>query len=559
MPNTLTLDVCKTGVLKSLQDFFTSPTTFINEALQNARRAGATVIDLRFDPETFIMTIQDNGCGLTNFRDLLTIGQSGWDPNILETEHPFGIGATAMLFAATDISIESHQHRLTFKTADILEGASALLAPHPTSQPGTIITLHLKPDRFDGLNFGKRIQSIVQGFPLPVTFNERLLLRPDAITPDYIETEIGSFWIGLPGTLPKNITLNPTLYLQGFPVNSLRHYQDGTILHLDPQQFRARVPDRTTLIEDPTYTSLIKSAIQQAVKTRLLAIRHTQTNTEFVDSYATTCRNTHNEDLLNNLPLPLQDCLTLTTIPSTLGCGEGHDNYLDTISPEHRPLSPTIPLSHPITTTNDISWDEDALPGAYALAMNYLIVENKAVPPNHWLHPQLIPLSDYQFTLTPLNPRPIKTVDTFSQCDLELILCDSLTLTPSSKDPRQPVLPPVTLDTHFIFSHQHQAAYFPIPAIDGNGSYWELLRQINHYENEHDQYDEAAIEEDEGFIADLVRMTRHDNPITLLVSVLNNMPNLYKDCLRDQRFLLHINTDHTIDVIPHDLKKDTLL
>jgi hypothetical protein len=53
------------------------------ELLQNARRAAATKVDITIEQpqagvDCCVVTIQDNGGGIANFQDLLTLGSSGW-------------------------------------------------------------------------------------------------------------------------------------------------------------------------------------------------------------------------------------------------------------------------------------------------------------------------------------------------------------------------------------------------------------------------------------------------------------------------------------------------
>src|SRR5262249_27542535 len=57
--------------------------TFV-ELLQNSRRAGATVVEVtitELDPSNLssVVTIYDNGRGIQDFAQLLTLWESGWD------------------------------------------------------------------------------------------------------------------------------------------------------------------------------------------------------------------------------------------------------------------------------------------------------------------------------------------------------------------------------------------------------------------------------------------------------------------------------------------------
>ncbi len=62
----------------------------IIEILQNARRAGATMVEITND-EPFV-TIRDNGRGIENWNRLLDLGGSGWKDELEASEDPAGVG-----------------------------------------------------------------------------------------------------------------------------------------------------------------------------------------------------------------------------------------------------------------------------------------------------------------------------------------------------------------------------------------------------------------------------------------------------------------------------------
>ena len=62
----------------------------IIEILQNARRAGATEVEIT-NNDGFV-TVQDNGSGIDDFSTLLDLGNSDWDQATEEAEDPTGVG-----------------------------------------------------------------------------------------------------------------------------------------------------------------------------------------------------------------------------------------------------------------------------------------------------------------------------------------------------------------------------------------------------------------------------------------------------------------------------------
>jgi len=62
----------------------------IIEILQNARRAGATHVNI-INKNGFV-TVCDNGSGIEDFSKLLSLGDSDWDDAMEKAEDPAGVG-----------------------------------------------------------------------------------------------------------------------------------------------------------------------------------------------------------------------------------------------------------------------------------------------------------------------------------------------------------------------------------------------------------------------------------------------------------------------------------
>jgi len=75
----------------------------IIELLQNARRAGATIVCIMNTDG--LVTIQDNGRGIVDFAALLDLGRSGWDPTLDGAEDPAGVGMFCL--APREVSVRS--------------------------------------------------------------------------------------------------------------------------------------------------------------------------------------------------------------------------------------------------------------------------------------------------------------------------------------------------------------------------------------------------------------------------------------------------------------------
>lgn len=94
------------------------------ELLQNARRAGATVLEVYIEELTpqvgpCRIVVQDNGRGIDNFQTLLTLGGSGWAAETQFREDPAGMG----FFSLCRSTVEVHSgNRRAVISPDVFMG-----------------------------------------------------------------------------------------------------------------------------------------------------------------------------------------------------------------------------------------------------------------------------------------------------------------------------------------------------------------------------------------------------------------------------------------------------
>ncbi len=216
-PSKIQLKVNETKLVQNLRHAFTQRSNVISELMQNARRAGATKI--RFQLSSHLshskLTIEDNGNGIDDFADLLTVASSGWDTETIETESPFGLGFLSALYACKSIMVESNGKSFLASTQDIMEQKRITIdGSHLKS--GTRLTLYGMDYPEDDLRID--IQKLARGFPVPIVLDGIEIPRPDAIDQlKGIETDIGFFH--LKAVHDDNAAIqNTQVYLQGLPI-----------------------------------------------------------------------------------------------------------------------------------------------------------------------------------------------------------------------------------------------------------------------------------------------------------------------------------------------------
>ena len=112
------------------------------ELLQNARRAGATRVDVSIDEihaqtSTCNVTIHDNGAGISDFQTLLSLGGSGWDGETQIKEDPAGMGFFAL--CRSEVEVHSGKHRVRLSPAVFLGKDAAEIQEMAETVQGTRI------------------------------------------------------------------------------------------------------------------------------------------------------------------------------------------------------------------------------------------------------------------------------------------------------------------------------------------------------------------------------------------------------------------------------------
>ena len=170
---TISLQIDPVQTRSRVAQFFDSTTrTIVDELLQNARRAGATRIDVTVDDGA--VTITDDGCGIDDPAVLLNFGRSHWDDDTLRRETPAGMGLaslarrTAVIKTRRRGAAPEDAWRVTLAPAH-WRGESAATVEPATCAEGTSVTFELLES--DGTPIWSVMDAAARHYPLPVTLN----------------------------------------------------------------------------------------------------------------------------------------------------------------------------------------------------------------------------------------------------------------------------------------------------------------------------------------------------------------------------------------------------
>lgn len=182
LPSTINTAVSQAAITKATRLFNGSIGDVLAELLQNARRAGATGVDIDLTDADGRRTlcVRDDGSGIADPRDVVTLGRSGWGEDLAGREDPAGMGMFSL--AGRYVVIRSRpgeaqrDWQVAIEPADW--EASAPIAVEPVDMdPGTTILFEL-PDAWAG-SLNHAVAEASLSYPLPVRFADAEQPRRD--------------------------------------------------------------------------------------------------------------------------------------------------------------------------------------------------------------------------------------------------------------------------------------------------------------------------------------------------------------------------------------------
>ena len=159
---------------KSPELFNQSLPTVLAEVLQNARRAGATRVEIEHFGEQgqATLVVRDDGHGIADMGKLVTFGASAWDERTDLVENAAGMGVFSL--ASRGVTVRSLGRRVTLSRAVFCGEADAAVLPDPGMDAGTELTFPVTEAGVAWL-----VEQACRFYPLPVTLNGKPVEQRD--------------------------------------------------------------------------------------------------------------------------------------------------------------------------------------------------------------------------------------------------------------------------------------------------------------------------------------------------------------------------------------------
>lgn len=273
LPSEIRSQVDPAAVTKVTRLFNNTIGDVLSELIQNARRAGASQVDMSviaIDDQPYL-SIVDDGVGIADPSVVLALGRSGWDSTVARREDPAGMGVFSL--AGRNVVIRSHARTAAAGwsisiPADAWEDGRPIPV-EPCDRPfGTEIIVPLDPI-WAGAVVGAA-RGAACHCPIPVAFNGQLLERRDWLHGAKAIFEEDGLRIGVFDDFRSNIysaTINfhgVTVH-GGFPVitEKQRHWSVRVDI-IDEPDLQLVLPARKEMVENDALARL-RDAARRAI------------------------------------------------------------------------------------------------------------------------------------------------------------------------------------------------------------------------------------------------------------------------------------------------------
>ena len=524
------------GALRNQRHAFSNRLTLLSELLQNARRAGATRIEIHHDAGAQVLRVEDNGSGLEDFQKLLSLHETGWDAATRDEERPFGVGFSKCLYAATRCIVASGRQRVDIDTAAALAKALIEVEALPVAQAvnGTRIELQ----GVDLPDLADRIEDLCLGFAVPVLFNGQPLTRRCALSElDTQATPIGA--VHLTGALNGRYSHDTLVFLQGFCVLKPTYCpgEQVNVVHLDPRQFMARLPDRDRLIDEDVQRRRI-DAVVKACWRRTLEIAKSELPPErFVGTYYAAMRGWGQLDLLNDLDvLPAGLCDAIVGYP--VQADHGLREYLQPVVKP--PTRSDIESGAVRLVALDWVGDDNGARWMLARSKGDLLFDWIGLHHDHWAQCHVRFLEEESVQVEAVSEQ-VRTRLEGRWVWPEVILCEAVRIRIGQDE--------ATIADAGVC---HEGTLY-IPAGETTGA---PVLQLSSFTDGNDQFLEADQDADREALADLIFRLRAVDPVQALDSLLHDLRLGKYPVLHGRTFRLTVGMGalpgHSIELLGYD-------
>jgi hypothetical protein len=543
---TIVSSIDETRFLEHLKTFFSTSVTVLAECMQNSRRAGATSVSFDYDAKTSNLTITDDGSGIDDFQNLVTVARSGWSQTVMDSERPFGIGFFSVCFAGKIVDVESRGKKISFSSQDLIAKR-----PIPVT-PGHFIggvRITLKGCKLKTNELHTALSKYASGFAIPVIWQGKELPRPYAQENlPGVNTPVGFvFDAGVHGDRRRNfVHYRGLVFCQGLPVDvpgftSSCYHGNANIIHVDSLKYQPRIPDRDCLIDSDKAVAEFQEALRSIWRDYLIAEKARMSDVEFVNTHWKNAHETGCSDLMLDVPVLPRMALYRTTQDVWRylyedNCMDQYDKHITKAEVEsgETPVFRYFDVTAHTDGFAKLKWAQEA--GAV------FIQDSSWKSAGHWVEPFLKDLSEAS---AKIDGKPLKA-DYFEGNWVagEIRLMESLSVCIDGVT--HEVQEAIALDINSDDSARYWDKVFLVPKCDVYPG--DVIHQASSYLDDSGHYDESGFERDEAAFNNLVAIMSGEEGEKTLEKCLFEAGASFKENLRGAAFLVEFDQEGKVTV-----------
>lgn len=372
----ITPKINEQNLMRLLEYSFSNQVTFIGELIQNARRAEACNVWFDWEPDLQRLTVTDDGNGIIDMAAVINVAETCWDRPGAQEENPFGLGFLAAVFAAEFVYVDSCGKRMSLSAQDIKEQRAVFSETAVNVRPGTRVIL-IGID--ETIEIEEVIKDSAMGCSLCVWINGEEVPRPHAMDDaTFHSTKVGRIHFNVDVESSSGMTY---IYFNEVPVGRCLEY--GAIVHLNPSQFVARMPDRNQVYDHARMIADVKQNILALAKKQLLEIKATMPAEAFAEDYYEKTQFFQCLDVWNDHPF----------LPAKVLCTQEYPEmdpwYQQVYTPIGRDLfaqSQVKVALTPVPTETPVLVDNKGFAAQmYAYALQIMLIERNVLDRDHWV------------------------------------------------------------------------------------------------------------------------------------------------------------------------------
>ena len=257
------------------------------EVLQNARRAGATMIAISIEEsspqeDSCTVTVEDNGDGIADFQALVTLGHSRWAEETQATEDPAGMGFFSLCHS--DVEVHSGLRSVCISRAVFLGKAQATIENKKEFVCGTRLRFQRPSSR---RTLVAALERVTEFLPLEVRLEGNPLPQHDFLEGALHRERMDGIEVGfaIRFTFHENSDANWNFYgarlrhapmqIDGFLTENNRVLAVSARFNvLETGAVKLQLPDRKGILEDAVFREFHKKAAAAAYRFFQSQCRH---------------------------------------------------------------------------------------------------------------------------------------------------------------------------------------------------------------------------------------------------------------------------------------------